>query len=261
VRKSVLTRTRLHQIGCRILTSHTTGRLHVAYAIGAAGTGAAAWNPLRPFLDTRIELRALRLPGRESRLTEPAARSVDDQVDDILAAILPLIHEDGTEYSVIGNCSGAIVAYELARRLESADILAPAHLVVIGQVAPSRVAMSARAAAVKLSAAEAKDWLINNGNLPGSVITPDVVDLFLPILEADIQAVNSYMPSPLPMLRCPTTVLWDEAANEPDREGVRAWHSAVQGSCSLLGVTGARQLLNDSPGRLAAVLGPVLLHA
>jgi medium-chain acyl-[acyl-carrier-protein] hydrolase len=249
----------LEQISRRIITGRAPECQHIAYAIGPAGTGAAVWNPLRPFLNPRIELRALRLPGRESRSRELAARSVDQQVDDIMVDLLPLIEKDDTPYSVVGSCSGAVVGYELARRLESAATLGPRQLVVIGQVAPSRIAMSAEAKCKELTAEDARDWLIVNGNMPDSIITPDVLELFFPILEADIQSIHSYAPDPLPMLRCGSTVLWDEAANEPDRDGVSEWHSAVQGRCLILKIAGATRLLNDSPERLAAVLGPVLL--
>lgn len=248
---------RLEEIGRNIVTNRPVGRLHIAYAIGPAGTGAAVWNTLRPFLDARIEFRAVRLPGRETRIKEPALRSIDQQVADILASVLPLMGEGSTPYSVIGHCSGAIVGYELTRQLELAGKPVPEQLVVIDQVAPSLATRPATEGG--LSAEEVTRWLMDNGNFTSAELTPDVVELFLPLLEADLQALREYRPAPLPLPACDVTVIWDESSAALDHDGVRAWQDAVRGACRLIDVAGVRRLLDNAPERLAAIIASVML--
>lgn len=203
----------------------------------------------------------MRLPGRETRFSEPPVTTIDEQADDVVRAMQPLTEGAKVGFSVAGNCSGAIVAYEVVRRLEAAGVLAD-QLFAIGQVAPSRLAATAMAgmagpahqAGSTFSREDARAWLIANGSLPQDEITPDIVDLFLPTLNSDLCAINSYVHVSEPVLGCPVTALWGNLDRQPSREDVSEWQNMTLGSFHLVEVPRAARLLRESPQQLARIL-------
>src|SRR5438132_14037878 len=54
-----------------------------------AGSGVAQFYPWAHLLPTHIELRAVQLPGRESRQREAPFRSVGEAIQPIVEALLP----------------------------------------------------------------------------------------------------------------------------------------------------------------------------
>ncbi|GAB1511492.1 thioesterase II family protein [Actinophytocola sp. KF-1] len=79
-----------------------------------------------------VELHALQLPGRGTRLSETPLTGMDELVEAIVDAV-----PAGGPYSVFGHSLGALVAYEVTRALTRAGRRLPDQLVVSGFPAPS----------------------------------------------------------------------------------------------------------------------------
>jgi surfactin synthase thioesterase subunit len=152
------------------------------YAVGPIGAGAAAWAPVADSLDAGIELRALRLPGREKRFREQGATSVPVQVADLLADIRTEIRADNLPYAFVGMCSGAVLAFELAAALE------PGTLVVVNQSCTDNFGDLIRS----LDDITVRDWLANVAGLAPDDITDEAVGMFGATITADIAALKSY---------------------------------------------------------------------
>ncbi len=82
-----------------------------------------------------IEVIPVELPGHGVRIDEPALRSMDGLASQLAAELLP--HAKGT-FSLFGHSDGAIVAFEVARRLQALGAV-PTWLIAAGRHAPSRV--------------------------------------------------------------------------------------------------------------------------
>lgn len=180
-------------------------------AVPPVGYGAAFWNPVSERLDERAELRAVRLPGRETRYTEPALRRLDRAAAEVAAVVwgeagnLPVV--------LVGACSGALVAFEAAR-LVRADSDAGC-LVVLGQPHP---AAAARTSLHTLPAPELMRALIEAGMLSPQVTwDAQTFAFFEPAIRADLEMVETYEYRAAEPLRCPI-VTWQDGASSGETQ-------------------------------------------
>ncbi|HKV41924.1 MAG TPA: alpha/beta fold hydrolase, partial [Blastocatellia bacterium] len=98
-----------------------------------AGGGAAAYRTWPRSLPADIEVIPVELPGRGSRLAEPAFKRVPALIDGLTEAILPVL---GTDFAFFGHSMGAVIAFELAREIRRRRGIQPRHLFASGRRAP-----------------------------------------------------------------------------------------------------------------------------
>jgi surfactin synthase thioesterase subunit len=162
------------------------------YSVPPLGAGAGRHTDLADALADEIELAALRLPGRESRVTEEPF----DSVDAVVAELAPLVIDDvrarALPFALLGDCSGSLAAYELARQCEAVG--APAQvLVVVDHPMPSSLPDQVSSV---LSDAALRAKLAARGLAPAEVLDDDeLFEFFLPNLRADLNALESYQPA------------------------------------------------------------------
>lgn len=167
---------------------------------GGAPSGAA---PLAGPLHPDAELWVAQLPGRERRFTEPAATRLVDLVAPLGAAVTRQV---APPFVLFGHSMGALLAFEVARWLHAAGGPLPAHLVVSACQAPHLPRW--RPARHTLDDVELRRWLDECGGLPPEVgADPQLLDLLLPTLRADLRACETHRYRPGPPVPCPITAL------------------------------------------------------
>src|SRR5688572_20591849 len=97
------------------------------------GGGPQAFREWSRHLPEHIELYALSLPGRGSRLHEPLMTSIDDLIPRLLRALPELIDKP---FVFFGHSMGAMVAFELTRQLQQEGFPLPLRLFVSAHKAP-----------------------------------------------------------------------------------------------------------------------------
>ncbi|MEU5123294.1 thioesterase II family protein [Streptomyces asoensis] len=100
-----------------------------------AGGSASFFFPVSRALHPSVEVLALQHPGRQTRLHEPRIDNVPEFADQIFAA---LRHLDDKPLALFGHSMGAVLAYEVALRMQDAGLPAPVRLFASGRRAPSR---------------------------------------------------------------------------------------------------------------------------
>jgi surfactin synthase thioesterase subunit len=200
----------------------------VVYAFGEAGSGASAWKSFRALVGDRAEVRAIRLPGRESRHRERAASSVPEQLLDIVDDLAALVDRDGLPYALVGMCAGALTAFETARRLTGCTGNRPAGLVAGRWRAPSAMPVVDRPVR-DYSPEEFRAWCEEKLADRPELRNPAAFEFFAPMLQADFSVVHTYRFEPLPLLECPVTAVCDSE----DFERVRGWGSITTGVFTL----------------------------
>ncbi|MGW5052593.1 thioesterase II family protein [Actinokineospora sp. NPDC004072] len=156
------------------------------------GSGPAfyrGWSELAP---ADVEIRIAAYPGRQDRLAEPPATTMDQLVEPAVAALI-----DAGPVALFGHSMGAIVAYEVAHRLVAAG-RAPGALFVSAHRAPHRLGERIERADADLAA-----LLRSLGGVdPALLDDPDLADLVLDPLRADHRLMTRYRPArrdPLPV--------------------------------------------------------------
>jgi medium-chain acyl-[acyl-carrier-protein] hydrolase len=101
-----------------------------------AGGGASAYRKWSDSLPQSIEVCAVQLPGREMRIKEPAYSDVHPLVDVLAPALASFLDRP---FALFGHSMGALVAFELARKIRRDCSLLPESLFVSARNAPCMV--------------------------------------------------------------------------------------------------------------------------
>ncbi len=194
-----------------------------------AGGSAQAFRDWRDYLPQSIELCAVQLPGREMRQREMPMANADEIVDALLPILTPLMDRP---FTLFGHSMGAIIAFELARRLQQEGKPAPECLVVSGRVAPHRPLT--RAPINHLSRDEFIEGLRHLGGTPAEVLgDSELMSLIEPMLRADLAVHEDYTYRAEPRLKCDVLAFGGLRDPEAGRGDVEAWREATDGSFSL----------------------------
>ena len=161
------------------------------YCFPGAAAGASSFRTWPAIAAGRVDVVSMQMPGREGRLGEPACTSIEAAVDGVGGGLRAAVGD--RPYGLFGHSMGAYHAFECARRLLEAGARPPDVLVMAGARAPGW-----DAGADPDDTDEALcDHLRRLGGTPQEVLDePELMDLLLPTLRADLGAVRSYMPAP-----------------------------------------------------------------
>jgi medium-chain acyl-[acyl-carrier-protein] hydrolase len=200
-----------------------TARLRL-YCAPYAGGGAGVFRTWPADLDQRVEVRAILYPGRERRFPEPALSSVEELADQLVPAMLPALDPP---FALFGHSLGAMVAFEVARRLLAGG-QPPVHLLVSGAHAPH---LTRRARQYhQLPDAEFLREITQLGGTPPELVDhAELLELLLPALRADFTAAETYEREPGQPLPCPITAFGGAADPLVDRPALEGWsaHTAA----------------------------------
>lgn len=169
-----------------------------------------------------IEVHAAQLPGRESRLSEMPLPSIMAMVDILLPAIEAA---SDLPYAIFGHSMGALIAYELTIALEQRGGRAPSRLFVSARRAPDEADTWSPIHALP-EPAFLDELQTRYGAIPEPVLAePELLELLLPVVRADIRAVETYWPSAptATRVRCPVSVYGGDADTHPRPAQLPVW--------------------------------------
>jgi medium-chain acyl-[acyl-carrier-protein] hydrolase len=166
-----------------------------------------------------IEVAAVQLPGREDRLREPPHQQMTDLVAGLVDALLPFM---SVPFAFFGHSLGAIVALETTRALASRGAPLPRHVIVSARPAPHLPIR--RRPVSTLTRDGLCEWLRQKHGTPAVILeSPELLDVLLPALRADLHIDDSFRSSVEPVLDCPLTALGGLHDEEALRDEVSAW--------------------------------------
>lgn len=143
-----------------------------------AGAGASPFRTWAPMIDGSARVYGARLPGREARFSEPPPTSIAEVAIELAHAITQLPEK---RVHLVGHCSGAIIAFEVARALRKMAAPALGGLVVVNQVAPGLLADSL------------SDKDDPRRYIPvGASVDPELMEFLVAAMEADMYMINHY---------------------------------------------------------------------
>lgn len=153
-------------------------------------------------LPDAIEVCAVHLPGRESRLREPRIEAMSELAQKLVEGIdSSQIHGP---FAIYGHSIGALTAFEFTRELRRRGKPLPVHLFVSGHRAPQCPRLPS---IYQLDDREFLAELTSRyGEIPALVrADPNVLSFFLRIVRSDVQLMDTYSYREEPTLAIPIT--------------------------------------------------------
>jgi medium-chain acyl-[acyl-carrier-protein] hydrolase len=224
----------------------------VLFCLPFAGGGASAFCNWQEALGAGVEVRALQLPGRENLFDLQPLANMGALADHLLPQMLA---HRARPFAVFGHSLGALVGYELCRRLDALDLV-PRVLFASARNPPHA---SRSAPLHSLTDQALKLRLREFGGTPQRVLDNDgLMQQILPILRADLRVAETYLPPPAPPLRCPIVACGadDDVLAAPAT--MQAWDRYTSTGFELVHFTGGHFFLRTAQASLLALIRSTL---
>jgi surfactin synthase thioesterase subunit len=221
-----------------------------------AGGSPRAFLDWQAGLKDNAEIVAVCRPGREHRAAEPAP-SIDELIEGAAAAISAVTRQDSRPYYLFGHSLGALVAFEVGRRLSGPA--APRHLIASGCSAPSLLPSARVKRIAELTGAEFAEAIGFFGGLAPEVIAdPELRDLLLPGLIADFRMAVGYRYRPGQPLAVPATLVVGRDDPHVGPEQIAPWDQEFSWPPERHLVDGGHFYFDPDPGGITAILSSLV---
>ncbi|MDX3231799.1 thioesterase II family protein [Streptomyces sp. ME19-01-6] len=224
-----------------------------------AGAGASFYRPWSALAGDALEIVALQLPGRERLIDEEPHRDAHQAVDGLLVQLRERLGEsgDGGRVALFGHSLGAVLAYELAHRLVDEPGVELVHLFVSGSPEPAR---GREQRATDLSD---EDFLARVGEFAGyhhpALDDPEMREMILPALRADVEMHENYVPSTDLPLDAPLTVVRGEDDDLVGYDDAESWSKVAGRDFEYIEVPGGHMYLTDAAPALVRLIVSTVL--
>ncbi|RZK95803.1 MAG: thioesterase [Rhodococcus sp. (in: high G+C Gram-positive bacteria)] len=220
-----------------------------------AGSGASFFRDWRGFAPRGLDVLPVQLPGREERFVEELLTTVAAAVDDIVPRVLPTCR-DAAGVAIFGHSLGAVLAFELAHRLKAEGGVTLVRLFVSGSPGPATVRE------IRASSLADFEFLAQVGDLAGyshpALGNPELRELLLPVVRADVEMHENYRPPPHPSLDVPITALRGRDDHLVGAAHMAEWAATTTAETSVLEVDGGHMYLTEHPHALVRLLAAQL---
>jgi medium-chain acyl-[acyl-carrier-protein] hydrolase len=210
---------------------------------GVAGSNASSFHNWPQGLPGSIDVCAIQLPGRQRRFQEqPATRLLPlaGTIAEFLATRL------NKPFAIFGACTGALLAFEVARAIRDRTGREPLHFVAAGCRAPH---LPDRDPPIHgLPDATLIEQLHRLGGTELEILQhAELLKMILVSIRADFEAAETYPGGDIQPFYCPITAILGEDDTVVKPEDVSAWRGHTLGSFEQLTLPGGHFLVESHP--------------
>lgn len=187
-----------------------------------AGGGASVFAQWPRLLPPTVEMCAVQLPGRETRLREKPYRQFPLAVEALATALQPFLNKP---FVFFGHSLGALLCFETARYLQQHLALLPLHMFVSGRRAP-HLSDTAPPLHHLPDALFIQQVQQRYNGIPALILQePELLELYLSILKADFELLESYRYAGQLTLDCPISAFGGRQDPQATEQELAAWRS------------------------------------
>lgn len=212
-----------------------------------AGGGPSVFSHWPVLMGRNYEVCSLSLPGRGARLREPSLRNLDEIIPETYESVLPLLEGP---FMFFGHSMGALVAFELCRRLYWEGRKLPRVLFVSGARAPQT---PWERKTYDLPKDEFLADVLRLNGFPEELVKEEsFIEMLLPALRADFQVCQTY--TFLPGVRLPIPIHVFGGTEDPDvlEPHLQGWAEHTSQVCSVMLIQGDHFFINSTPHEVAS---------
>jgi medium-chain acyl-[acyl-carrier-protein] hydrolase len=160
-------------------------------------------------------------------------------------------------FAFFGHSMGALIAFELARRLRRGNNTGPQQLLVASRSAPQKPRR--QAAIYDLPEREFIEALHSRYNIPLTALGHgELMQLMMPMLRADFAICDTYEYLPEEPLNIQINAYGGLADREVTREELEAWENQTSGTFMLKMFPGDHFFLDSSPSLVTKAISDAL---
>lgn len=216
------------------------------FCFSYAGGGASVFRTWGAALPA-AEVWAAQLPGRETRIGEPGHRRMDALLDELHRAITP--HLD-RPFDFFGHSMGALVAFELARRLRRCGAPQPGRLLLAAFRAPQ---LPNPNIAIHHLPDEVLKTVLRTEGTPQQVLdSAELMRALLPTLRADLELCDTYRYVSEPALAMPISVFGGTHDARVSRADLAQWQAQAGAGFRLTMLPGPHMFIHSAQDLLLA---------
>jgi surfactin synthase thioesterase subunit len=204
------------------------------------GGSASFYWPISAALAPEVEVLAIQYPGHQDRPGEEPLTDIYRIADQAFEALRPVL---GEQMALFGHSMGALVAFEVARRMEWVLGATPAVLVASGMWAPSRQREG------EIDSSNHSELLAHlrqlKGTDPALLEDGELMARFTGTLLIDYLATESYRCGSGVKVGCPVTVFVGDRDPHVSVGAAQAWNGHTTGGFDLQVFGGDHFYLSD----------------
>lgn len=226
-----------------------------------AGGTASVYRNWAGVLPPTVQIIPVELPGRGGRFRELPFVSMTSLIEALAEAIIPLLDKP---FAFFGHSMGAVIAFELARRLHREYDRRPQALFPSGRRAPH--IPDTGPITYDLPEDEFVEELRRIGGTPKEVLEHvELLEIMIPLLRADFQLIQTYEYIAGDPLRCPIIAYGGLDDDEETRDLLWEWKEQTGFRFKLQMMAGDHFFLQSSETlllkSLARELSEVIAHS
>lgn len=214
----------------------------IPYAGGASHV-YSGWTAALP---GEIEVLLVQLPGREMRTCESPFTRIDKLINEMLPFVIGQLDR---RYAVFGHSMGAVIGFEMLKRIKQYRYPSPEHFFVSGEPAPGS-AKASNGAICHLPDEDFIERIKQYNGVPRELLDrDDFMKLVLPVLRADFEMCETYRFNPSFLLDCPITVFGGSKDPSVHEDNLSDWRKHTCRQFQVFMIDGDHFFLNQMDGR------------
>jgi medium-chain acyl-[acyl-carrier-protein] hydrolase len=228
------------------------------FCLPYAGGGHTIYSRWAALFPPEIGVCPMELPGRLSRLGDEPFREIGPLLDALARALGELRERP---FALFGYSMGALLAFELARRLTGDGGRPPEHLLVAARPAPhlppARLGWDDLPDGPFLEAVQGR-----YRRIPEPILAdPELRAIIVRMMRADLSVVDSYRYLTGPPLLCPITAIGADADPLVPRSSLEAWSRHAGAGFEVHTLPGDHFFIEARPSELVGIVRRQLLQS
>ena len=215
-----------------------------------AGGGASGFRDWYAELPADVEVLGVQYPGHETRIAEQPLDAMEPLVESLCTAVAPLLDRP---FVFFGHSLGALVAFELARRLRRESLPQPARLFVSARLAPDLLDSNERVGRVSDEELIAELRRLDHTD-PAVFEYPELLEILFPAIRADFLICDTYRFAGEEPLSCPIAAFAarDDCTVAPAQ--IEAWRAHTSGAFAMHVLPGGHSFVKHERAALLSAI-------